>query len=208
LTGKTSPHIAAAVENQKPQISPTSPSQSLFTSGTLRPDNLMSILPGPLQTTGIVLSALLPLILYFYARIGVFRGAGRLFRAGAITVIALFALGCVGWPGPRDAGDAFGGMLLLLTTILLCHIFWSLLAWGFTVTLLTAIADAGKPLTLEQWISAYMQGGELSGFAHNRLRLLVGSGMVVAREGRITVTPFGMLTARLVRLNRFATGIG
>jgi hypothetical protein len=168
----------------------------------------MNILPGPLQTTGIVLSALLPLILYFYARIGVFRGAGRLFRAGVITIITLFALGCIGLPGARDARDAFGGMLLLLTAILLCHIFWSLLAWGFTVTLLTAIAGAGKPLALEQWISAYMQGGEPSGFAHNRLRLLIGSGMVVAREGRITVTPFGMLTARVVRLIRFATGIG
>ncbi len=168
----------------------------------------MNILPGPLQTMGIALGAILPLILHFYTRIGVFRAAGRLFRAGAITVTALFALACVALPGSRDVGDVFGGVLLLLTAILLCYVFWSLLAWGFTVTLLTAIAGAGKPLTLEQWVSAYMQGGELSGFAHNRLRLLVGSGMVTARDGRITVTPFGLLTARLARVIRFATGIG
>jgi hypothetical protein len=168
----------------------------------------MSILPGPLQITAIVLSVILPLLLYVYARIGVFRGAGRLFRAGSITVVGLFALACLGLPGPRNIGDALGGVLLLLTAILLCNVFWSLLAWGFTVTLLTAIAGTGRPLTLEQWMSAYMQGGDLSGFAHNRLRLLVGSGMVVARDGRIVVTPFGALTARLVSLVRFATGIG
>ena len=64
------------------------------------------------------------------------------------------------------------------------------------------------PFTLEQWISAYMQGSDLGDFAHNRLRLLIGSGMVILSGDRLSVTPFGMITARLVRLIRFATGIG
>jgi len=168
----------------------------------------MSILPGPLQITGIVLSVILPLVLYVYARIGAFRGAGRLFRAACITVVGLFVLACLALPGPQTLDDMFGGALLLLTAILLCHVFWSLLAWGFTVTLLTAIASAAQPLTLEQWISAYMQGGDLGGFARNRLRLLVGSGMMVARNGSVTLTSFGLLTACLFRLIRLATGIG
>ncbi len=115
---------------------------------------------------------------------------------------------CLALPGPRDIGDVLVGALLLLTAILLCHVFWSLLAWGFSVTLLTALARAAQPLTLEQWISAYMQGSDLSGFAHNRLRLLIGSGMVVPSGDQLSVTPLGMITARLVRLIRFATGIG
>lgn len=168
----------------------------------------MSIFPGPLQITAILLSALLPLVLFGYARIGVFHGAGRLFRAGSLTVIALFAAGCLALPGSRDIGDVVGGVLLLTTAILLCHVLWSLLAWGFTVTLLTALAGAAQPLTLEQWASAYMRGGDLSGFAHNRLRLLVGSGMAISRDGRIAVTPLGMMTVRVVRLIRFATGMG
>jgi hypothetical protein len=168
----------------------------------------MSILPGPLQLTAIVLSAVLPLLLFCYARIAAFPGAGRLFRAGCITVVGLFVAACFALPGPRDIGDVLGGVLLLATAILLCHVFWSLLAWGFTVTLLTALAQAERPLTLEQWISAYMQGGDLSGFAHNRLRLLIGSGMVVPTGDRVAVTPFGMITAHLVRLIRFATGMG
>jgi hypothetical protein len=168
----------------------------------------MSILPGPLQITAILLSAILPLLLFCYARIGVIRGAGRLFRAGCITIVGLFAIACYVLPGPRDGGDMLGGALLLATAILLCHVFWSLLAWGLTVTLLTTLARAAQPLTLEQWISAYMQGGDLSGFAHNRLRLLIGSGMAISNDGRIALTPFGMITARLVRLIRFATGVG
>jgi hypothetical protein len=138
----------------------------------------------------------------------VFAGAGRLFRAGCITVLGLFAAACLALPGPRETDDVLGGILLLATAILLCHVFWSLLAWGFTVTLLTALARSAQPLTLQQWTSAYMQGGDFSGFAHNRLRLLIGTGMVISSDGRITVTPFGMLTVHLVRLIRFATGIG
>jgi hypothetical protein len=168
----------------------------------------MSILPGPLQIAAIGLSAILPLLLFCYARIAAFRSAGQLFRAGCLTIVALFVVACLALPGPRDIGDVLVGALLLLTAILLCHVFWSLLAWGFSVTLLTALARAAQPLTLEQWISAYMQGSDLSDFAHNRLRLLIGSGMVVPSGDQLSVTPLGMITARLVRLIRFATGIG
>jgi hypothetical protein len=168
----------------------------------------MSILPGPLQTTAIVLGLLLPVLLFGYATIPALRSPGRRFRTAAITSAGFFLIACLILPGPRDAGDVLGGALLLATATLLWHVFWSLLAWGFTLTLLTALARVEQPLTLEQWISAYMQGGDISGFAHNRLRLLIGSGMVTSRDDRITVTPFGMIAARLVRLIRFATGIG
>lgn len=168
----------------------------------------MSILPGPLQITAILLSAFLPLLLFCYARIGAFRGAGRLFRTGCITVVVLFVVACLALPGPRDIDDVFGGALLLGTAILFWYVAWGLLTWGFTLTLLTALAKDGRPVTLDQWISAYAQGGSLGTFADNRLRLLVGSGMVTSNDGQIAVTPFGMITARLVRLIRFATGIG
>jgi hypothetical protein len=168
----------------------------------------MSIIRGPPQIASIGLSAILPLLLFCYAGIAAFRGAGQLFRAGCLTIVALFVVTCLALPGPRDIGDVLGGALLLTTAILLCYVFWSLLAWGFTVTLLTALARAAQPLTLEQWISAYMRGSDLGGFAHNRLRLLIGSRMVIPSGDQLSVTPFGMITARLVRLIRFATGIG
>jgi hypothetical protein len=154
------------------------------------------------------LSAMLPLLLLAYAKAGLFRGAGRLFRAGCLTIVALFAAAWLALPGPQDVGDVVGGAFLLMTAILLFHVFWSLLAWGFTVTLLTALAAAAQPLTLEQWASAYMQGGDLSGFAHNRLSLLIGSGTAVSRNGQVVVTPLGMLLVRVVRLIRFSTGMG
>src|ERR1700743_143152 len=163
----------------------------------------MNILPGVLQTTAIVLSLLLPVLLFGYASIPGLRSPGRRFRTAVLTVAGILLIACLALPGPRDFGDVLGGVLLLAAATVLCYIFWGLLVWPFTLTLLTAIAKADHPLTLEQWISACMQGGSPSTFAENRLRLLFGTGMLVSAGDRIVVTQTGMVTARLVRFVRF-----
>ena len=101
-------------------------------------------------------------------------------------------------PGPRYFDDVLSGVLFLATAILLFYVFWSLLARSFTLTLLTALAGARQPLTQEQWISIYMQGGDLSTFAHNRLRLLLGlwNGGVGRRRDRCDARRRGNDTSR------------
>lgn len=168
----------------------------------------MNLLPGPTQTVAICLSTALPLLLLGIAQIPGIRGAGRRFRIGCMTAGVFFAIACIVLPGERHAEDVSGGVLLLATAMLLVYVLWSLLAWGFTLTLLTALAQARKPLTEEQWAAAYMQGGDLGTFAQNRLRLLLGSGMVVTADGRIAATAKGMAIVRLVKLVRLATGLG
>lgn len=168
----------------------------------------MNILPGPMQVVAILLSALLPLLLLFYARIPNIRGAGSRFRIGCVTVVALFIMTCFALPGERHSDDVLGGLFLLATAIMLFYVLWSLLAWGFTLTLLTSLAQASQPLTSDEWAAAYMQGGDLSTFAHNRLKLLLGSGMVASSDGKIIVTSAGIAMTRLVKFVRFLTGLG
>jgi hypothetical protein len=168
----------------------------------------MNLLPGPAQTVAICLGVLLPLLLLGYARIPGIRGAGSRIRIGCATAAGLFAIACFTLPGERHLDDVVGGILLLATTILLVYVFWSLLAWGFTLTLLTALAQAGRPLTEEQWAAAYMQGGDLGTFADNRLKLLLGSGMVVAADDKVSATAKGLAVVRLVKVVRLATGLG
>ena len=168
----------------------------------------MSILPGPLQTTAILLSLLLPVLLFSYKAIPRLRSPGRRFRAAALTIAALLLIACLALPGPRALGDVIGAFLLLTTAIVLCHIFWSLVAWPFTLTLLTALAKANQPLTLEQWMSACMQGGSPSSFADNRLKMMYRGGIIVLIGEQLVVTPTGMMIARLVHFIRFITGLG
>ena len=168
----------------------------------------MNMLPGPAQAAAICLSIALPLLLLGYACIAATGGSGRRFRLGCISVVVLFAIACIVLPGQRRLDDVLGGLFLLATAMMFCYILFSLLAWGFTLTLLTALVKAGRPLTLEQWAAAYMQGGDLGTFTHNRLKLLIGSGLVVTADGRLAPTPKGVAVAHLVKLVRLSTGLG
>lgn len=168
----------------------------------------MNMLPGPAQTAAICLGAGFPLLLLCYARITAIRGSGRRFRLGCLSLIALFAIACIALPGQRRFDDVLGGLFLLGTALMFCYVLFSLLAWGFTLTLLTALVQAGRPLTSEQWAAAYTQGGDLGSFTHNRLKLLIGSGLVVITEGKLTPTVKGSAIARVVKLVRLSTGLG
>ena len=150
----------------------------------------------------------MPLLLLGYARIAATGGSGRRFRLGCVSVITLYAIACIALPGERRLDDMLGGIFLLATAMMLCYVLFSLLAWGFTLTLLTALVRAGSPLTLEQWAAAYMQGGDLGTFAHNRLKLLIGSGMVMIADGKLAPTAKGLAVAHLVKFVRFSTGLG
>jgi hypothetical protein len=168
----------------------------------------MNMLPGPAQAAAIGLSIAFPLLLLGYARIAATGGSGRRFRLGCVSLVVLFAVACIALPGERHIDDVIGGLLLLATAMMFCYILFSLLAWGFTLTLLTALVKTGRPLTLEQWAAAYMQGGDLGAFAHNRLKLLFGSGLVVTEDARLAPTPKGVAVAHLVKLVRLSTGLG
>ena len=168
----------------------------------------MNMLPGPAQAAAIGLSVALPLLLLCYARIPATGGSGRRFRLGSVSILALYAIACLALPGQRHFDDVVGGLFLLATAMMFCYILFSLLAWGFTLTLLTALVKAERPLTREQWAVAYMQGGDLGSFTHNRLKLLVGAGMVIAADGRLAPTAKGVAIARLVKLVRRSTGLG
>ncbi|WP_038974957.1 hypothetical protein, partial [Bradyrhizobium genomosp. III] len=120
----------------------------------------------------------------------------------------LYAIACLALPGQRHYDDVLGGLFLLATAMMFFYILFSLLAWGFTLTLLTALVKAGRPLTWEQWAVAYMQGGDLGTFTHNRLKLLVGAGMLTIADGRLAPTAKGVAVARLVKLVRLSTGLG
>ncbi|PDT91417.1 hypothetical protein CO669_05290 [Bradyrhizobium sp. Y36] len=168
----------------------------------------MNMLPGPAQAAAIGLSAALPLLLLCYARIAATGGSGRRFRLGCVSILALYAIACVALPGQRHLDDVVGGLFLLATAMMFFYILFSLLAWGFTLTLLTALDKAGRPLTLEQWAVAYMQGGDLGTFTHNRLKLLVGAGMLTIADGKLAPTTKGVAVARLVKFVRLSTGLG
>jgi len=159
-----------------------------------------------MQCVALALGASTPLILVC-AKIIHVRGAGARYLVGGLISIAIFLALALILPGARDPVDLLSGLLLLLSALLFWNVPWNLLAFGFTITLLTALVKFGRPATRDQWTSAYMQGSDLDKFARNRLQLLLGTGMATIDRNDIVATPFGKVCAGLVRLTRLICGI-
>jgi len=167
----------------------------------------MTLLPATMQCVALALGASTPLVLIVCARIISVRGAGSRYLLGCLISIVVFLALALILPGARDPIDLFSGLLLLLAALLVWNVPWNLLAFGFTLTLLTALVKVGRPTTQAEWISAYMQGADLGKFARNRLQLLLSTGMATIDQSQIVATPFGMNCARLIRLIRLLCGI-
>jgi hypothetical protein len=167
----------------------------------------MTLLPAPMECVAIALGVTFPFVMLIWAQFGSIRGAGVRFGLGCVTSIVMLAALAVILPGERDPADVVSGFLLLVAALLFWNVIWSLLAFGFTLTLLTALVKAGKPLTLSQWMMAYMQGADLRTFAHNRLQLLFGTGMAKLERENLVATPFGVTAAGLMRASRLLFGI-
>lgn len=120
-----------------------------------------------MECVALALDILFPLLMLGCARIKSIRGAGVRYAAGCAAAAAIFLALAFVMPGERDPADVFSGLLFLITAMLFWNVAWSLLAFGFTLTLLTALAQANRPLTRSEWVRAYMQGSDLEKFARN-----------------------------------------
>ena len=115
------------------------------------------------------------------------RAPGRRFVAAAAAVWAAWvaAMAAV----RPDWVELVTGGLLLATATLAGFTLWTLVAWGFTVSMLLALARAGRPLTADEWVLAYTRGKPLAAFARDRLGVLLKFGLAEVRDGRVVMTP-------------------
>jgi hypothetical protein len=88
-----------------------------------------------------------------------------------------------------DWVDLVAGGLLLATATLVGFTLWTLVAWGFTVSLLLALARADRPVTADEWALAYTRGKPLGAFARDRLGVLFKLGLAELRDGEVVMTP-------------------
>ena len=64
-----------------------------------------------------------------------------------------------------------GSLLLLTSCILINFTFWTILIWGFSVSLLETL-DRKKKITKFKWIKLYTGNRNLNTFTNDRIRLL------------------------------------
>jgi hypothetical protein len=121
---------------------------------------------------------------------------GRRFVSAAIlTWLAWFVAMVAVAP---DWVELVTGALLLATATLAGFTLWTLVAWGFTLSMLLALDRAGRPLSVEEWALAYTRGKPLDAFACDRLGVLFKLGLAEVRGGEVVMTPRrGRVVARI-----------
>lgn len=132
---------------------------------------------------------------------------GRRFLVAAGTAWLTWVMLVIASRAADVVGVVAGG-LLLATATLAGFTLWTLVAWGFTLTMLLMLARAGRPLTEAEWILAYTRGKPLSVFARDRLGVLFKLGLAESRGDRVVMTPRrGRLFARATGLLRGLFGL-
>src|SRR5262249_26998068 len=113
----------------------------------------------------------------------------RRFMIAEALGFGAWALGMVLWSGAMDPAwpDVLAAVLILMGGALAAFTLWSLLAWGFTASLLLTLSRAGHALTFDEWVVRYARGGDSTVFTRNRLGVLLRFGL--ARETADGVAP-------------------
>jgi hypothetical protein len=115
------------------------------------------------------------------------RAPGKRFVVAVAVVWAAWVAAMIA-VRPEWVELAAGG-LLLATATLAGFTLWTLVAWGFTVSMLLALARAGRPITADEWALAYTRGKPLDAFARDRLGVLLKLGLAEVRDGQVVMTP-------------------
>jgi hypothetical protein len=163
--------------------------------------------PPPAVALALLACCLLPVFL-----LSLSHGALRVAAPGRRFVLAA-ALAWVAWAGTvtvvhPDAVELLTGALLLAAATLAGFTLWTLVAWGFTLSMLLALRRAGRPLTVGEWALAYTRGKPLDAFARDRLGVLLKLGLAELRGGEVVMTPVrGRLFAKAAGVLRQLFGL-
>jgi hypothetical protein len=163
---------------------PTLPVALSLAAVVLLPAFLLALSHGPLKVTApgrrFVLSAALMWVAWLAAMLGTAPGAVELVTGG----------------------------LLLATATLAAFTLWTLVAWGFTLSMLLALRRAGRPLTADEWARAYTRGKPPGAFARDRLCVLLKLGLAEVHGYVVVMTPGrGRVFARITVFLRGLFGL-
>jgi len=168
----------------------------------------IDFLPSLAITLSLAAVALLPLILLALSH-GPWKipAPGRRFIVSA-GITSVCWVGFMFLPGSPDLVDVFAGGLLLATGFLAGFTLWTLVAWGFTLSMLLTLARHPCRLTEQEWVHGYTNGKPVEAFARDRLGVLFRLGLAEARTGRVVMTPGrGRRVARVAGVLRRVFGL-
>jgi hypothetical protein len=151
-------------------------------------------------------------VLVFGGRVSRLRAPGPRFKSAILIALGLLAaqwLALAALGQSPNLLDLLAGVAIIGAAAIIAFIGWSLIVWGFTLNMLLTLAAQGRIAGLPQWASLYTGGQSIQELTSDRIGVLIGSRLVERLEGdRWRLNPRGRVAARLLRVLRFAYGLG
>ena len=92
--------------------------------------------------------------------------------------------------------DFVTGALLIATATLAGFTLWTLIAWGFTLSMLLALSRAERPLSVEEWALAHTRRQAARGVRSRSARRAVAMGLAEVRGDRVVMTRLSRASLR------------
>jgi hypothetical protein len=164
-------------------------------------------IPAPAIAAGLCAAAIFPclLVLLSHRPLLISQLGARLKFAAAGMLVTWLSLSMI-LAGNGPWPEVLCGGMIVLTAFLAGFSFWTLLAHGFTVSMLVTLAGAERSLSRDEWMSAYGgAGAEI--FTQDRLGVLFRLGMVVESGGILRPTTRGRVTGTLAHVGHLIFNI-
>jgi hypothetical protein len=149
-----------------------------------------------------LIAVFVPVLLALLARVPSLRGKNTL--QFTVTSVVSFVL----WYGflftvdikAIQRADLVLGHMLLTGALLFYMEIWALLSTGYTLAILSVILSHDGPMSATEIARGYRQGEGLEWVAQSRLTRLSGAGLLVLKQGSVTLTePRGVLITYFYR---------
>jgi hypothetical protein len=106
---------------------------------------------------------------------------------------------------PMNCIEIFCAGLLYLTAIMIAFSAWSLVGYGFTVSILMEACLTGRSLTTAQLLASFAGGRGLTGFVFDRAGVLLRMGLMLREGDRFRIA--GSKALQFARVVKFAMDI-
>lgn len=169
---------------------------------------LDSLIPPPLFQMALAACLMLPVFLIAISWLAPRNLPAKTRLAAAIVVSPLVAIAgglhLLPEPGsnpPLEWIDTCCAGLLYATAIMIVYSAWSLIGYGFTVSILLDVERAGTAVSRTQLIQSFAGGNGLSAFVHDRSALLLRMRLMEVSENWYRISGYrALLFARTVKL--------
>ena len=156
------------------------------------------------------LIAIFPLLLILQSMINVKSSPGGRFKIAAALLLVIWSMASVMLSviySEFTIWDWLAGVMLLLSVILFAFMLWSVLCWGYTLSMLLCLEKNSYVDDLRHWQRLYTQSDDIRRLTLNRMQLLVWMKCVSVKNSEMEVTAIGYRVAYIIRRLQILIGM-